>query len=76
MNKVLEHVKITGITQCRNVLQAGMKSVGEKIGMKQPKTKKKKKPFWKKRILADIRKLRKDLSRIEDQRKKVAGSEV
>ena len=27
MNKVLEHVKITGFTHCRNVLQAAMKIV-------------------------------------------------
>ena len=33
MNKVLEHVKITGFTHCRNVIQAAMKIVGEEVGM-------------------------------------------
>ena len=44
MNKVLEHVKITGITQCTNVIQAVMKSVNYhgKIDMKESKIKKKK----------------------------------
>ena len=28
MNKVLEHVKITEFTRCRNVIQAAMKIVG------------------------------------------------
>ena len=65
MNKVLEHVKITGFTHCRNVIQAAMKIVGEQVGMKKSNAKKKKEPFWKRRILTDISRLRKDLSRIE-----------
>ena len=65
MIKVLEHVKITGFTHCRNVIQAAMKIVGEEVGMKKSNAKKKKEPFWKRRILTDISWLRKDLSRIE-----------
>ena len=64
-NKVLEYAKITGITHCRNVMQASMKIVGEEVGMKKSNAKKKKEPFWKRRILTDISRLRKDLSRIE-----------
>lgn len=29
MNKVLDHVKITGITLCRNMIQAAMRTEGE-----------------------------------------------
>ena len=65
MKKLLEHVKITGFTHCRNVIQAAMKIVGEEVGMKKSNAKKKKEPFWKRRILTDISRLRKDLSRIE-----------
>ena len=65
MNKVLEHVKITGFTHCRNVIQAAMRIAGEEVGMKKSNAKKKKEPFWKRRILRDISRLRKDLSRIE-----------
>ena len=64
MNKVLEHVKITGFKDCRNVIQAAMRIVG-KAGMKKSNAKKKKEPFWERRILKDISTLRKDLSRIE-----------
>ena len=64
MNKVLEHVKITGFTHCRNVIQAAMKIVGE-VNMKKSNAKEKKGPSWKRRILTDISRLRKDLSRIE-----------
>ena len=65
MNKVLEHVKITGFTHCRNVIQAALRIVGEEVGMKKSNAKKKKELFWKRRILGDISRLRKDLSRIE-----------
>ena len=65
MNKVLEHVKITGFTHCRNVIQAAMKIVGEEVGMKKSNANKKKKPFLKRRILADISRLKKSLSRTE-----------
>ena len=65
IKKVLKHVKITGFTHCRNVIQAAMRIVGEEIGMKESNTKKKKEPFWKKKSLRDISRLRKDLSRIE-----------
>ena len=65
MNKMLEHIKITGFTHCRNVMQAAVKIVGEEVGMKKSNATKKKEPCWKRRILTDINRLRKDLSRIE-----------
>ena len=49
MNKVLEHVKITGFTHCRNVIQAAMKIVGEEAGMKKSNAKKKKRTFLEKK---------------------------
>ena len=66
MNKVLEHIKITGFTHCRNVMQAAVKIVGQEVGMKKSNATKKKEPCWKRRILTDINRLRKDLSRIEE----------
>ena len=65
MNKVLEHVKIPGFKHCRNVIRAAMGVLGEEVGMKKSNAKKKKEPFWKRRILKDISRLRKGLSRIE-----------
>ena len=63
INTVLEHVKITGFKHCRNVIQAAMRIVGE-VDMKKSNAKKKKEPFYK-RILRDISRLRKHLSRKE-----------
>ena len=54
MNKVLEHIKITGFTNCRNVIQVAMRMVGEEVGMKKSNTKRKKEPFCKRKILRDI----------------------
>ena len=65
MNKVLEHVKITGFIHCRNVIQAAMRIAEAEVAIKKSNTKTKKKPFWKRRILRDISRLRKDLNRIE-----------
>ena len=65
MNKVLENVKTTGFAHCRNVVQAAMRIAGEEVGMKKSNAKKKKEPFWKRRILRDISRLRKELSKIE-----------
>ena len=42
-----------------------MRIVGEQIDMKKSNAKKKKEPFWKRRPLSDISRLRKDLSSIE-----------
>ena len=44
INKVLQHVKITGFKYFGNVIQAAMKIVGE-VGMKKLNAKKKKEPF-------------------------------
>ena len=44
MNKVLEHVKITGFTHCRNVIQAAMRLVEEEVGMQKSNAKMKKEP--------------------------------
>ena len=51
INKILEYVKLTGI------IQKAMRTVREEIGIKESNTKKKKEPFWKRRILSGIGKL-------------------
>ena len=43
-----------------------MRIVGEEVGMKKSNAKKKKEPFWKRMILSDTSRLRKDLSTIEE----------
>ena len=61
INKVLEHVKIIGFSHFRNVIQEEMRIIAEDVGMKKSNAKKKKEPFWKRRILSNISRLRKHL---------------
>ena len=49
MNKVLEHIKITGFIYRRSFTQAAMKIVGEEVGMKKSNAKKKKRIFLEKK---------------------------
>ena len=49
MKKVLKHVKITGFTHCRNVMQAVMKIIEEEVAMKKSNARKKKKTFLEKK---------------------------
>ena len=65
INKVLEHVKIIGFSHFRNVIQEEMRIIAEDVGRKKSNAKKKKEPFWKRRILSNISRLRKHLSKIE-----------
>ena len=64
-----------------------MRIVGEEVGMKKSNAKKKNEPSWRRKILRDISRLRKDLSRIEawsagrwkkgqEQRERLARSKV
>ena len=39
MNMVLEQVKIIGITHCKNVMEAVIRTAGEEIGMQKLTTK-------------------------------------
>ena len=65
INGLLKYVKIRNITDLRNLIQAAAILVGEGVDAKEPKKKVEKEPYWKRRISSDIKRLRKDLSRIE-----------
>ena len=45
VSKVLEDVKITGFTNCRNFRQGATKIAGEEVGMTKSNANKKKEPF-------------------------------
>ena len=67
VNKLLKYIPVKGITDAKNLIYAASKLVVEIMDIKtnNDKSKKKKKdPFWKRRIQNDIKLLRKDLSKI------------
>ena len=65
VNKIIAAVTPNTITDIRDILQAGAILVGELVGAKEPTTRAEKAPYWKRRIEGDLKRLRKDLGRIE-----------
>ena len=47
INKILEHLKPSSITEIRNLMQAASSLVGELLDAKKVEVKPKKEPWWK-----------------------------
>ena len=62
---MVKYIQIRNITDARDVIQAAAILVGKILNLKEPNRKIEKEPFWKRRIDDDIKRLRKDLSRID-----------
>ena len=58
-------IETNNLDELRDLMHAGESLVAEILGVRN-KPKVEKEPYWKRRIENDIRRLRKDLSRIED----------
>ena len=71
LNSVIHNVIINSITEMNNLLYAGAYVVAEKVG-KNKKTKSNEKqdePWWKRRIQANIAEWRKDVTRLNEERR-------
>ena len=71
VNSVIHNVMINSITEMNNLLYAGAYVVAEKLG-KNKKTKsneKQNEPWWKRRIQANIAEWRKDVTRLNEERR-------
>ena len=71
VNSVIHNVIINSITEMNNLLYAGAYVVAEKLG-KNKKTKsneKQNEPWWKRRIQANIAEWRKDVTRLNEERR-------
>ena len=71
VNGVIHNIITNCITEMNNLLYAGAYVVAEKLGkMKKNKSnEKRKEPWWKRRIQANIAEWRKDVSRLKERRK-------
>ena len=71
VNSVIHNIITNCITEMNNLLYAGAYVVAEKLGkMKKNKSnEKRKEPWWKRRIQANIAEWRKDVSRLKERRK-------
>ena len=72
VNTVIHNVITNTITKMSNLLYTGVYVVGEKVGkMKKDRTnEKRKEPWWKRRIQANTPEWRKDVSRLNECRKR------
>ena len=66
VNDVLGTIETNSISETKNLIIAGITLMYKELGIKNNAQKTKaKEPYWKRRLENDIRKLRKELSRIE-----------
>ena len=72
VNTVIHNVITNSITEMNNLLYAGAYVVAKKLGkMKKNRTnEKRKEPWWKRRIQANTAEWRKDVSRLNESRKR------
>ena len=65
VNSVLKHIETRTITETNKLLVVAANLVTERLGLKRPKEKLTKEPWWRRRIKTKIEQLRKDISRLE-----------
>ena len=69
VNEVIRHIKIDNVTQTNKLAMAAAFWVAKEVGVKKGKIGEKKEPWWKKRIESDITNLRRDINRLERERR-------
>ena len=73
VNEVIRHIKIDDVTQTNKLAMAAAFWVAKEVGVKKGKIGEKKEPWWKKRIESDITNLRRDINRLERERRGETG---
>ena len=71
VNKVLKYIETSNITETNRLLKAVSMLVVERIGIKKKNTAKiNTEPWWKRRIVNDIKQIQKDLAILERKRRR------
>ena len=73
VNAVIRHIETYDITQTNNPAMSAALSVTKEVGVKKGKIGEKKEPWWKRRIESDITNLRRDINRLERERRGETG---
>ena len=71
-----KEIETDDVTQVNKVAMAVAVSLGKEVGLGKDKTGEKKEPLWKRRIESDITNLRRDVNRLERERRGETGGEV
>ena len=74
MNRVIELIETKNITQTNNLIKAVDVWVADQLGLKNYEGRKKKDPWWKRRIEEDIKQLKKDINIHERVKKGQIGA--
>ena len=63
------HIETDDVTQTNETAMTAALWVAKEVGVKKDKTGEKKEPWWKRRIESDITNLRRDINRLERERR-------
>ena len=69
VNAVIRHIETDDVTQTNKLAMATALWVAKEVGVKKDKIGEKKEPWWKRRIESDITNLRRDINRLERERR-------
>ena len=73
VNGMKRHIETDVVTQTNKAAMAAALWVAKEVGVKKDKTGGKKEPWWKRRIESDITNLRRDINRLEWERRGETG---
>ena len=74
VNRMIELIETKNITQTNNLIRAADVWVADQFGFRKSEGRKKKVPWWKRRIEEDIKQLRKDINILERVKKGQIGA--
>ena len=74
VNRVIELIETKNITQINNLIKAAGVWIADQLGLKKYESRKKKDPWWKRRIEEDIKQLKKDINILERVKKGKIGA--
>ena len=72
-NAVIRHIETDDITQTNKLAMAAVRWVAKEVGVKKSEVGEKKESWWKRRIEIDITNLRRDINRLEKERRGETG---
>lgn len=73
VNAVIAHIKTKNITETNNLIRAASVWIAERMGLNKLELKEKKEPWWKRRIEGDIKRLKKDICKLDRKAKGEMG---
>ena len=65
VNRLIELIETKNMNQTNNLIKAACVQVADQLGLKKYESRKKKDPWWKRRIEQDIKQLKKDINILE-----------